>query len=136
MLISHTTRSCSKTVNIADRFLGNPKKIDAFGTHRSMKIDAFNTPSSTRNWVSRPDLMVKMEEFRILIHTNVIMGSRFMIYQFLSDHWSVPLSRQVIIFFCLASIMKISKVTSQIWGLPASNWGNQMPKINSSDKIP
>ena len=91
MVISRTTRICSKTVNIADRFLDNPKKIDAFGTHRSMKIDEFNTHSSTRNWVSRPDLRVKMEEFRILNHANVIMGSRFDIYKFLSDHWSVPL---------------------------------------------
>ena len=49
MVISRTTRKYSKTVNIADRFLGNPKKIDTFDTHRSMKIDAFNTHSSTRN---------------------------------------------------------------------------------------
>ena len=49
MLFFHTSRSWSKVVNIADRFLDNPKKIDTFGTHRSMKIDAFNTHGSTRN---------------------------------------------------------------------------------------
>ena len=49
MLISRTTKSFSEGVNITDRFFGYSKKIDAFGTHRSMKIDAFSTHSSTRN---------------------------------------------------------------------------------------
>ena len=44
-----------------------------------MKIDAFSTHSSKRNLVSMPDLEMKMEALKIFNHTNVIMGSRFMI---------------------------------------------------------
>ena len=36
MLISRNIKSYSKAVNIADRFFGNPKKIDKFGAHRRM----------------------------------------------------------------------------------------------------
>ena len=74
MLISRTTRSCSKTLNIADRFLGNLKKIDAFRTH-----------SSTINQVLRPNFGVIMEEFQMFKNTDVIRGSRFMIDQFFSE---------------------------------------------------
>ena len=42
------------------------------------------------NFALRHDVGVKMEEFEIFNHTNVLRGTEFTKYQFLSNNWNVP----------------------------------------------
>ena len=74
-------------------FAHSSMKIDADFAHSCMEIDADFAHSSTRNWTSGSILGQKTGEFGIFKHIDVIRGSKSTIYQFLSDHWSVPLNR-------------------------------------------